>query len=383
MTDPAPDFSQLREALGHHPTGVALISSIDDNGAPVGLIVGTFTSISLEPPLVGFFPMKTSTSFERIREAGRFTVNILAHDQEPVCRMLTRRQPDKFEGLTWSPSTNGSPVLDDVVLTIDCDLTQVSEAGDHWLATGLVQDVNIRRPVAPLLFFQGGYGGFVPGSFVAPSDAIVAGSARAVQHVRTGMEELAEDAQAEVTAYAKVGDHAVAVATVKGRTVDTPIILGSKLPLAPPFGEVFLTGAPQEEVDAWLAKAERGGEQLVGISTQRLEHQRAYGWTGSYSGDARDNKLFPALHDYGVDGITPARQREIQQLLAESVGDLRPPGAGGDTTISGASLVAPIVNQEGRCELMLRMSQMPDMTGAEIDEWGARLSALAEQARGM
>ena len=379
-SDPVLDSGTLREALGHHPTGVALIASIGQDGQPIGLIVGTFTSVSLAPPLVGFFPMKSSASFDKIRESGAFTVNILAHDQEQVCRSLTRSQLDKFEGVAWSPSGNGAPVIAGAVLTIDCELSAVTDAGDHYLAIGRVQDVQIRRPVAPLLFFQGGYGGFIPGSFVAPSDAIIAESARAVQSVRSGMECLAMAAQCEVTAYAKVGDHAVAVATVKGRTAETATILGSKLPLAPPFGEVFLAGAPQDVVDAWLERAAIGGEEFVRVSTQRLEHLTEHGWTGSQSGQARDTRLFPALQDYGVEGITPARQREVQALVGDAVSDLLPPNAAADAEVRGASLVAPIMNSAGRCELMLRMSQMPVMSGEEVQQWGSRLSTLAQQA---
>ncbi|UNK45676.1 flavin reductase family protein [Arthrobacter sulfonylureivorans] len=379
MTAQALDYSTLREALGHHPTGVALITSLDSDGQALGMIVGTFTSVSVDPPLVGFFPMKSSRSFERIRESGFFTVNILAHDQEHVCRALMRRQPDKFEGLSWRPSAHGAPVLDDVVLSIDCDLAAVTEAGDHYLATGLVKDVQIHRPVAPLLQFQGGYGGFVPGSFVAPSDALVAESVSVVQGIRNGMEELANEANAEVTAYTKVGDHAVAVAIVKGQGVSTPTVLGSKLPLAPPFGEVFLSGASQEDVDEWLARASTIGEDMAQVSLQRLDHLRRHGWTGSHSGLFRDNRLFPALEDYGIEGVTPARHREIRKLLTEGVRDLQPPQPA-DGKAPGASLVAPIHNTAGRCEMMLRISHLPAMSGDEIRIWGQQLKALAGQA---
>lgn len=374
------DNNVLREALGHYPTGVALIATVDEERHAAGMIVGTFTAVSGDPPLVGFFPMKSSRSFERIRDAGFFTVNILAHDQEHVCRALMRPQPDKFEGLPWTPSANGAPVLDGVVLTIDCELAEVTEAGDHYLATGLVKKVQVRRPVAPLLQFQGGYGGFVPGSFVAPSDALVARSVEIVQSIRHGMEQLADAASAEVAAYTRIGDHAVAVAIVKGRSVSTPTILGAKFPLVPPFGEVFLAGASQEELADWIAKAHSISGDTAEVSRKRLEHLRLHGWTGSQSGSFRDNRLFPALEDYGLDEVTPARHREIRKLLSEGAQDLHPPRFTNGIAVPGGSLVAPILTSEGRCTVMLRMSHMPTMSGDELNCWGQRLKALALEA---
>lgn len=376
------DPALFREALGHHPTGVAVISSIDAEGQPIGLVVGTFNSVSLDPPLVGFFPMVESRSWAAVREAGFFTVNILAHDQEDICRAVTRRQPNKFEGLSWTPSSNGAPVLDDVVLSIDCTLDNVAPAGDHYFVTGLVEDLTVHRPVPPLLFFQGGYGGFVPRSFVAPSDAIIAESVQLVQSIRTDMEELADTTDGEVAAYALVEDHAVAVAVAKAENLSAATIIGSKIPMTPPFGEVFLTNAPQSAIDDWFAKAERMGEDIVQISRQRLAHLQANGWTGSHTGPHRDSRLFPALLNYGVEEITPALDRQLKNLLAEAATDLLPPDASRNTARHpGASLVAPVLNADGQCTLMLRLSHLPSLSVAEVEECGRQLLRIASRAR--
>ncbi|QGU05872.1 flavin reductase family protein [Corynebacterium comes] len=374
------DPALFREALGHHPTGVAVISSIDAEGQPIGLVVGTFNSVSLDPPLVGFFPMRESRSWAEVQKAGFFTVNIFAHDQEDVCRALTRRQPDKFAGLNWTPSTNGSPVLDDVVLSIDCTLADVAPAGDHHFVTGLVEDVTIHRPVPPLLFFQGGYGGFVPRSFVAPSDAIIAEAVQLVQSIRTDMEELATATDGEVAAYALVEDHAVAVAVAKAENLSAATVIGSKIPLTPPFGEVFLTNAPQSAIDDWFAKADRMGEDIAGISRQRLTHLQANGWTGSHTGPYRDSRLFPALVNYGTEEITPARDRELRNLLTEAASDLLPPDARNTGRHPGASLVAPILNSDGRCTLMLRLSHLPRLSVPEVEDCGRSLLEIASRA---
>ena len=75
------DATTFRETLGHYPTGVAVVTVVDDDGAPDGMVVGTFSSVSLDPPLIAFFPATSSRSFERIRTASAFCINVLASDQ--------------------------------------------------------------------------------------------------------------------------------------------------------------------------------------------------------------------------------------------------------------------------------------------------------------
>ena len=152
----------FRQVLGHYPTGVCVVTAIEPDAGPVGLAVGSFTSVSLAPPLVAFFPDRGSTSWPRIERAGRFCVNILAADQLDVCRRFASREPDKFAGISHRMSANGSPVLDDVVAWIDCTLDAVHEAGDHFIVLGRVHALDVVRPERPLLFFRGAYGDFAP-----------------------------------------------------------------------------------------------------------------------------------------------------------------------------------------------------------------------------
>ena len=126
------------------------------------MIVGSFTSISLDPPLVALFPDKSSTTWPRIARAGRFCVNVLASDQQDLCRHFAARGGDKFAGVSHRLSANGSPVLDDVVAWIDCTLHAVHEAGDHFIVLGRVRELDIARADEPLLFFRGQYGSFAP-----------------------------------------------------------------------------------------------------------------------------------------------------------------------------------------------------------------------------
>lgn len=124
---------------------------MDDNG-PVAMVVGSFTSVSLDPPLVAFFPDRKSTSWPRIEKAGRFCVNVLADHQQRVRRDdIPHRRPD-----------NDPPVIEGVVARIDCDLDAVHEAGDHFIVVGRVRTLAVENPHRPLLFLQGGYGRFSP-----------------------------------------------------------------------------------------------------------------------------------------------------------------------------------------------------------------------------
>jgi len=155
------DSSDFRRILGHYPTGVCAVTAIAD-GAPAAMIVGSFTSVSLDPPLVAFLPDRKSTSWPKIAATGRFCVNVLAAHQEDVCRALSSKAPDKFDAVSYRLSKTGLPILQGVVAWIECDLYAVHEAGDHFIAIGQVRAMDIEHPHTPLLFFQGGYGQFAP-----------------------------------------------------------------------------------------------------------------------------------------------------------------------------------------------------------------------------
>lgn len=152
---------RFRRVLSHYPTGVVAITAIDLDGTPAGMAVGTFTSVSLDPPLIAFLPDKTSTSYPKIREAGRFCVNVLAENQQAVCRAMAAKGTDKFAEIDWSPAPiTGSPVLDGTLVWIDCAIDATHEAGDHYIVIGRVLELDVRPEAgAPMVFFQSGYSG--------------------------------------------------------------------------------------------------------------------------------------------------------------------------------------------------------------------------------
>lgn len=152
----------LRRVLGHYPTGVCVITAIEPDKGPAAMIVGSFNSVSLDPPLVAFFPDRGSTSWPSIERAGKFCVNVLASHQRDLCRRFSTRDNNKFAGLAYRKTPLGSPVLDDVVAWIDCSLYATHEAGDHFIVLGQVHDLDVSRADKPLLFFRGNYGNFEP-----------------------------------------------------------------------------------------------------------------------------------------------------------------------------------------------------------------------------
>jgi 3-hydroxy-9,10-secoandrosta-1,3,5(10)-triene-9,17-dione monooxygenase reductase component len=155
MTDHLVEPATFRKVLGHFPTGVAVVTGSYDH-APVGMAIGSFASVSLDPPLVGFFPSKTSSSWPKIHRSGSFAVNILGEGQEDVARTFASTDADKFRTIGWREARSGCPILDNVIGWIDCEIADVVEAGDHYFVSGLVLDLDVEGEGGPLVFFRGG-----------------------------------------------------------------------------------------------------------------------------------------------------------------------------------------------------------------------------------
>jgi 3-hydroxy-9,10-secoandrosta-1,3,5(10)-triene-9,17-dione monooxygenase reductase component len=160
--EPVIESSEYRRVLGHFPTGVTVVTANGADG-PLGVAIGSFASISLDPPLVGFFIGLSSATWAPMREAGSFCVNMLCHDQLELCGTMASKADDKFSGIMWEPSpVTGSPILPDVHGFIDCRLEEVVAAGDHELVVGRVLHLETRRDEPPMVFYRGRYGTFGP-----------------------------------------------------------------------------------------------------------------------------------------------------------------------------------------------------------------------------
>lgn len=157
------DSRQFRDVLGHFPTGVTVVTGRDRRGNPHGITIGSFVSISLDPPLVGFLPGKNSRSWPLMAESGTFCVNILGADQSELCWRFAKEPAEgddgaasKFDGAPWVPAPSGAPLLSGVVGWIDCEVESVHEVGDHYFVVGRVHHLGHATDVGDaMVFFRG------------------------------------------------------------------------------------------------------------------------------------------------------------------------------------------------------------------------------------
>ena len=160
MSETTIDSAVFRQVLGAYPTGVCAITALDADNRPIGMVVGTFTSVSLDPPLVGFLPDKSSTSWPQIEAAGHFCVNVLGSDQQEVCRKVAAKGAEKFAGIDYRISLHNLPTIAGALAWIECSIHSVTEAGDHWFVLGNVLGMETSHAGDPMLFHRGRYGGF-------------------------------------------------------------------------------------------------------------------------------------------------------------------------------------------------------------------------------
>ncbi|HZP28644.1 MAG TPA: flavin reductase family protein [Acidimicrobiia bacterium] len=152
-----PGGADFRQVLGHFATGVTIITAMDEEG-PAGVAANSFTSVSLDPPLVLFCVARTSTTWPRIEKARKFAVNILGEHQEELSRLFAQKGADRFGQTEWHVGVGGSPVLHDVLAYVDCEFWAEYDGGDHIIVVGKVLDLGITHDAGPLVFFRGQYG---------------------------------------------------------------------------------------------------------------------------------------------------------------------------------------------------------------------------------
>ena len=154
------DSALFRQVLGHFASGVTVVSAQADG--PVGLSVGAFFSVSLDPPLIGFCVKQASGTWPLIRAADSFCVSVLGEEQESVSRRFAASgvdRYDRYDGLAWETAPSGAPRLVDALAWIDCRIDSVHQAGDHLLVVGQVKELGVGEG-EPLVFYRAGYGRF-------------------------------------------------------------------------------------------------------------------------------------------------------------------------------------------------------------------------------
>ncbi|MEU5853005.1 flavin reductase family protein [Saccharopolyspora shandongensis] len=152
----APTPLEMRRAMGIFASGVTVVTGYD--GEPVGFACQSFASVSLEPPLVLFCADHRGRSWPRIRDTGRFCVNVLAERQNDLCDRFGSSRGTKFEGLPWQLSRWGSPALPGVLLRVHAEVHDVHSAGDHDVVIGRVLELETPVDAPPMVFFRGRFG---------------------------------------------------------------------------------------------------------------------------------------------------------------------------------------------------------------------------------
>jgi flavin reductase (DIM6/NTAB) family NADH-FMN oxidoreductase RutF len=147
----APDGTQLRHAYGCFPSGVVAMCALV-NGVPHGIIVSSFTSVSLSPPLVSVCLQDTSSTWPMLRHCTRLGLSVLAEKQDAVCRALSRRSADRFAGVPWTAEPSGAVFVHGAGALYDCSLHQEIPAGDHAIALLRLHGLHSEPDVSPLVF---------------------------------------------------------------------------------------------------------------------------------------------------------------------------------------------------------------------------------------
>jgi len=156
-TTPAPTPADMRATLANFATGVAVISTLDQQGRPFGMTVNSFNAVSLDPPLVLWSLGLGAQSLPIWRAARGFAVNILSAVQEPLSRRFSSRVDDRFATVAWRPGQDGLPLLDGAVATFECRYWARYPGGDHEIMVGEVIACQ-RSDMAPLIYCQGRMG---------------------------------------------------------------------------------------------------------------------------------------------------------------------------------------------------------------------------------
>ncbi|WP_439032421.1 flavin reductase family protein [Gordonia terrae] len=375
------DPTAFRNVMGHYPTGVVIVTGRDAGGAVLAMVVGTFSSVSMDPPLVSFMPMKTSRTFEKMRECESLCINILGGDQEDVVLTVAQRWEDKLAGIDWFPSPSGDPVLAESVAWIDTRIRNVVEAGDHWIALCEVRDLAVTNPVSPLIFFQGGYGSFVSTSLMARMDHEILPTIHAAHTARPQVEALAAALRGEVSVLTAVSrDEMAVVLSATGPGVDREEGLAYRIPMVPPIGDTYVFDQDEDTQTRWLAKLRDADDDVREMHRARLDFVRRHGYLVSFlpdDGPTAYAEMREATRSYERGRLTPSQERDICASIGKSPVDYRIRELEPNGTYDVGSIVLPIRDPRGGYSMTLRLSQLPaGATGAEIDDWIAQARAV-------
>ena len=154
---PVLESRELRDVLGLYATGIAVVTTVLDDGEPLGVTVNSFTSVSLDPPLILFCILNRATHYAHWERGAAFTVNILAESQQDLSNLFARPSSCSWERVEYADGQNGAPVLTGSLAAIECIRERVVPAGDHLIVIGRVVRLQKESDGSPLLYYRGGY----------------------------------------------------------------------------------------------------------------------------------------------------------------------------------------------------------------------------------
>ena len=150
-----PDW--YRRVLGQYPTGVCVVAADEPGAGPCGMVVGSFTSVSLDPPLVSVCVAHSSTTWPLLSGSARLGVSVLSAQQELACRQLAARDGDRFASLDWRATEDGAVLVEQASAWLDCSVEQLIRAGDHDIVLLRVHELDADPSVPPLVFHASGF----------------------------------------------------------------------------------------------------------------------------------------------------------------------------------------------------------------------------------
>lgn len=377
------DPKVFREVMGHYPTGVAVITGRSAEDEILALVVGTFSSVSLDPPLVSFMPMKTSRTFQKLRTCDSLCINILGGEQQAEMLAIAQRWENKLDGIEWYPSPSGDPVLRNSIAWIDTTLADVVEAGDHWIVLCAVADLQVTNSVPPLLFFQGGYGSFAGLESGSRMSHEILPAIHAAHNASGKLKDLAQSIGCEISVFAAVSDDEMATvfselsadATREGG-------LASRFPLVPPIGDSYFFDKPAELQQRWMNKLKNPSEEIQDRHRRRLAFIREHGYLLAFlpeSGSNAYEQMIRATQEYKKASLTPVEERSIRETIGATPVDYEPRDIMDHEIYDIGSIVFPVKDPSGAYTMTLRLAQLPGgVSGAKVRDWVARSKAVIE-----
>jgi len=152
------DRNQYKQALGRFATGVTVISAVGPNGAPIGITANSFSSVSMDPPLILFGLDRRSYSLPAFLDSETFAVNVLREDQRPLAERFSKASAEKWSKVGYDIWDTGCPILHDALAKFECRVRHVYEGGDHLILVGEVLRFEYDPNSRPLIYYQGAYG---------------------------------------------------------------------------------------------------------------------------------------------------------------------------------------------------------------------------------